>query len=464
MASITAPTYDPVSTATALADQTILPRQQILQRQSAAATATERGLTDLGSALSAFQSSLSALTSSDKTLFAQSATFSDKDAASATAGARAAAGSYSFFVARVATASQVSLSGLSDDAAVTGVLKIDLGGANALSIDMSAADADKNGILTTRELAAAINGDVKNTGLISASIITTGGSAELVLSARNTGANSAITLDTSGINGGSSLAAANADPARVRILSAAQDAEIRVGSESGTPIIQASNTFTNIDGVKMTFTKAQAAGAAPLTLMVGPDTSATIANVQGFVDAYNKLKTVLSRLTASGDPSKGVTAGAFAQDSSIRALSERLVNVLRPSAGGDTLASYGILATKDGTLELRADRLVRQLTVKPTGLDTLIGSASAASTSGIAGTLDSYIKTWTNATDGLIKERKEAGATQQKGIEERLAYLEDQHEAAYQRYLRQFTDLQNLQSAMTSNLSMFDALFGNDKD
>jgi flagellar hook-associated protein 2 len=37
------------------------------------------------------------------------------------------------------------------------------------------------------------------------------------------------------------------------------------------------------------------------------------------------------------------------------------------------------------------------------------------------------------------------------------------YNSAYARYLKQYTDLQALQSTMNSNLSMFDALFGNDK-
>jgi flagellar hook-associated protein 2 len=136
---------------------------------------------------------------------------------------------------------------------------------------------------------------------------------------------------------------------------------------------------------------------------------------------------------------------------------------MRPS-GSDSLAAYGIIATKDGTLELRADRLQRQLALKPTGLDTLIGSAASASPSGIAGSLDTFVKSWNNAVDGQIMKRKKATSDQQRTLTDRQASLDKQHEAAYNRYLRQFTALQTMQSAMNSNLSMFDAMFGKDKD
>jgi len=459
--AITSPTYDPIPTATNLADKYVAPRQQILTAQLAAATAAERGLTEMNSALLGFQTSLAALTGANKTVFAQSAVFGDTTIGSATASSKAAAGTYAFFVKQIATASQVTFTGLTDSTGVAGKLKLNMGGALAFDVDMAAANTD-GGALTTRELAAAINGAAGNAGKVTASIVTTGGTAELVLTAKNTGLNSAITLDTSGITGTSSLVDANADPARRRVLVEARDAEIRVGAENGTAITQASNTFTAVDGVSMTFTKAHAAGAAPVTLTVSADTTATTANVQAFVDAFNKLKTALNKLTDSGDAAKGVAGGAFASDSGVRALNDRLTALLRP-VGGESLAAYGIISTRTGTLELDAKRLTSQLAVNPTGLDALIGAPSSSAPTGIAGTLDNYLKTWSSGVDGQIKQRREQTTTQQSRLSDRQASLDGQHEAAYQRYLRQFTQLQTMQSVMNNNVSLFDALFGNDK-
>ena len=460
--AITAPAYDPTSTAAALAEKYTAPRQQILDAQSKTATATERGLADLTSALSTFQTSLASLASVGKTVFAQSATFGDTSIGSATASPTAAAGSYSFFVKQLATASQVSYTGLTDSTGVGGKLQIFMGGKPAFDIDMTAANTD-GGALSTRELAAAINGAAGNAGKLTASIVTTGTTSELVLTAKDTGAASAITLVTTGITGTSSLAAANLDAARRRTLVTAQDAEIRVGSETGTAITQATNTFTNIDGVKMTFTKAQASGAAPVTLTVAPDNAGTTSNVQAFVDAFNKLKTALNKLTDSGDPSKGAAGGIFAHDAGVRTLNNRLTALMRPS-GADSLASYGIIATREGTLELRSDRLLAQLARKPNGLDGLLGSASKTAPTGIAGSLESYLNTWSSSVDGQIKDRKDATSKLQSTLVERQAKLDQQYDSAYGRYLLQFTQLQTMQSSMNTNLTLFDALFGNDKN
>ncbi|QOY95581.1 flagellar filament capping protein FliD [Massilia sp. UMI-21] len=461
--AITAPTYDPINTANSLADKYVMARQQILNTQGAEAKGTLKGLNELNSAILAFQSSLLSVTGIGKSMYAQAATFNDTAFGSATASATAAAGTYSFFVKQLASASQVSYAGLADSNS-TGTLAVNMGGSLAFDVDLDAADTDANGSLSPRELAAAINGASGNTSLVTASIVTTGTTSELVLTAKNTGANTAITIDTSAVGGSASIAAANADPARVRTLVAAQDAEIRIGSENGTAITNTTNTFTNIDGVKMSFTKAHQTGDTPLTITVGADSAGTTANVQAFVDAYNKLKLMLNKLTDAGDPSTGAAAGAFAHDGGIRALNDRLVTLLRPTTTGDTLASFGIIATRDGSLEVRADRLRSQLALKPTGLDAIIGSASSSSPTGIAGALDTFLKGWSSSADGQIKKRKEAATDKQELLADRQAFLDQQHEAAYNRYLKQFTALASMQGVMNNNVSMFDALFGNDKD
>lgn len=466
MAAITAPTYDPVNTANSLADKYVMARQQILDAQSKDAAATLKGLNELNSAILAFQSSLTTLAGLGKSMYAQAATFSDTSFGSATASPTAAGGTYSFFVKQLATAGQVSYTGLTETKS-NGTLGIKMGGAPAFNVDLNAADTDGNGKLSTRELAAAINGASGNSSLVTASIVTTGTTSELVLTAKNTGAATAITIDTSLVTGPASIKEANEAPVldgRVRTLAVARDAEVRIGSENGTSIFQPTNTFTNIDGVSMTFTKAHAPGATPLTITVGTDSTGTTANVQAFVDAYNKLKTVLNKLTDSGDPSTAAAGGAFAHDGGIRSLNDRLVSLLRPTTTGDTLAAFGIIAKKDGTLELRGDRLARQLALKPTGLDTIIGTASASNPTGIAGALDTFLKGWSSSADGQIKKRKEATTDKQELLADRQAFLDKQHEAAYNRYLKQFTALASMQGVMTNNVSMFDALFGNNKD
>ena len=450
--------YDPASTAQALAENFTSGRQALLTRQGAAATATEKGLATLGSALSTFQGSLAALTGLNKTISANSAVFSDTTVASASATPAAAAGSYSFFVQQLASAHRVSYSGMQD---------IVMGGqADTLTISASPApftiDLAANTTYTVRDLAAAINGAAGNTS-VSASVVTGTDSlgnafSELVLTSKLTGAANTIALTSGGVHAG--LASSLAAP---KELAPARDAIVLIGSEQGTPTYSASNTFSVIEGVTMTLSKAQAAGSAPVTLTVGTDASKTTANAQAFVDAYNKLKSAVDGLVSPGDPSAGGAPGAFSGDSGVRALRDRLVSVLR-GAGATSLAGFGIIANREGTLTLDNTRLTKALAANPTGLDTLIGSSAGTAPSGIAGQLDSYLKLWTNSANGQISSRKEAIGRLQTNLADRQITLDKQYDSAYGRYLVQFTQLQSVQNSMSYNTSLFDALFSSNKD
>ena len=480
MSSITAPAYDPTSTATALAQKSTAAAQQILTNQTNTASATAKALASLSSAISAFQASLSSLTGIGKTMLAQSATLSDSTIGTATAKSTAAAGSYSLFVDRLATASQVSYAPV-DGAAVEGTLKITLAPPTppvldatgtpitpqpapapsspttaTITVGLSAADTDGDGSLSVREVAAAINNAPENAGKVSAGVVTVNSVPQLVLTSKNTGAANTIWVDSFADPNGTAPAYSLGTRTEV---TTAQDAQIHFG---GMAITEPSNTFTNIDGVSMTFTRAQSVGEKPFTLTVGKDTNGTVSNVQAFVDAYNTLKTAIDDLAAPGDPANGQTAGAFSHDAGIKALQSRLVSMVRP-AGSTSLASYGIIAARDGTLTLDSTRLNKQLSVNPTGLDALIGSASSSSPSGVAGSLNTYLNLWSNSATGQLKQRTDATTKLQSTLTQRQSDIDAQYDSAYSRYLKQFTELQALQSTMNSNVSMFYALFSSDK-
>jgi flagellar hook-associated protein 2 len=462
--SITAPTYDPTSTAKALADKYVEGAQTQLTNQTKTAGDTAKALSTLGAAISSFQTSLASLAGIGKSLVAQSATLSDTTVGTATASATAATGSYSLFVKQVATSSQVSYNSLADGAQLGGQLTINLAdegaGTNTANFIVkldAAADTDGNHTLSVREIAAAINGASGNAGKVSAGVVTVSGVPRLVLSAKNTGVANTVSVDGSlatepGLQTGFA--------ARTTVATA-QDAIVYLGDPADpttAKVQQASNTFTNIDGVAFTATHAQANGAAPITLTVASDDSGTTKNAQAFVDAYNKLKSALDGLLGSGDPKNNVAPGAFAHDSGVMALRTRIVDLLRP-AGVLSLASYGITASRDGTISLDSARLQKQLAVNPAGLDTLIGKASTTAPSGVAGSLNTYLNQWSNATTGQIHQRTDANAKLQSSLTQRQTDLDAKYDAAYQRYLKQYSALQSLQATMQQNSSLFTSLF-----
>ncbi|NBV17861.1 flagellar filament capping protein FliD [Janthinobacterium sp.] len=460
-------TYDPTASAQALTDKYTADLQARITAQTKAAAATTAGLANLKMALTTFSSSLLTMTTG-KTMLVQGATLSNTAVGTATASSTAAAGTYSVFVEKIATNNQISLGGLTGTpvpADGDGTLKIKLANNTDFTVDLSKANTDADtSTLSAKEIAAAINAEPKNNSRVTASVITIGGIAQLVLTSNVSGEEGALSLDTSAMAAGTLKDALDTTPKQ---LVTAQDAIMWVGGKPADPldtsnrVKQSSNTFSNIEGVKMTFTKAQASGDAPITLTVALDTAATTTNAQSFVTAYNKLKATLDALTDPGDPASSKAAGVFSTDSGVRVLRDQLVRTLRETATG-ALATFGITAQRNGTLALDATKLEAALKTNPGGLDKAIGSSTAGTSSGIAGKLDKFIQTWTT-TNGQLSQRETSAAKLQKSLDERQTKFEADYTAMYNRYKAQFTQLQSLQARMSQTTDMFDALFGSDK-
>jgi len=445
----------PASMAQSLATAYTQAAQDQLTTQTKNAQTTSTALTKLQSALSAFNTALTALSS--KSGVAQySAGFSDSSVGTATAAAGAQPGSYSFFVEQVATANQVSFADLpAVPVSFGGPIAIQLADGSSININLVAADQDGDGTISQAEIARAINLADDNQGKVTAMVMNVGNTTQLVLSAGSTGAGSAITVDTSGLPAGALKDALSAP----KQLVAAQDAVVWLGAQgTGTRIQQASNTVTAIPGVTMNFTHAQTTGSSPVTLTVASDSSGTASNVQSFVDAYNTLEKALDALTDYGDPANGVAAAAFASDSGVRSLRDRLATIVRQDFGGVRLMDFGVTADRNGQLSLDSTKLKTTLAAKPEALDQLFGKTGLTTSSGLLGTFSKYADTWINSTSGQIKTRQDSLQRQQKDLTAKQTTLDNRYNQAYQRYLKQFTALQNLQSQMSQTTSIFDNL------
>lgn len=470
MASVskaTNPTYDPIDTATNLANDYVSSRRKILTQKSNAATATATALGKLNSALTTFTGALSAM-SGKKSIVSNTATFSSTGFGTGTATAAAVPGTYSFFVQQVASANQVSVNlggtiGAPASFAAGGSLTVSQGNGTSFSVDL----ANGGNPLTPQQLAAAINAAPDNASQVTASVVTVNGQSQLVLTSAATGLNSAISVDASGA-ADANLRAALA-PNNAITLAPPRDALVYLGAPgAGTLLQQSSNVYNVIDGVTMTFTAAQPAGSAPLTLTVGNDNSATIANAQALVDAYNKMRSALDALTAPGNPDKNLPAAVFANDSGIQSLKDILAQTMRETVAladgtSQSLSNYGFRVERDGSMSLDATRLTAALKAKPNGLDGVIGSATKGSQSGVMGDLAKYIDKWTSSTNGQISARQASVSKQQSQLSDAQDKLDREFKSLYDRYLIKFTNLQNLQKSMETTTSMLDALFGDSK-
>jgi len=446
----------PASNASQLATLYTQNAQSLLTRQTKTAQSTSSALTKLQSSLQSFNTALTTL-SGKKSMQQSAATFSATTHGSATASASAQAGTYSVFVEQIATAHQIAFEDLpAVPVATGGPITVNLGNGGSFAVNLAAADQDSDGTLSQAEIARAINQASGNGGTVTAGVVTVGGKTQMVLSSTRTGLEGAITLDASALPASDLKTALSGS----RELAAAQDAVVWLGPQgTGIELRQASNTFTAIDGVSMTFTQAMAAGATPMTLTVAADESGTQGNVKAFVEAYNTLKKALDDLTSTGDADNGVSAAVFASDSGIRNLKNRLNSMIRQDFGGASLMSFGVSADRSGNLSVDNAKLKKAVDANPDGLDALFGKTSLTASSGMLGGLGSYLEGWLSSTNGQIKSRQDSMQRTQKALNNKQTRLDNQYDNYYERYLKQFSILESLQAQMSQSSSLMSSLF-----
>ena len=462
----TVATYDPVSTATALAENYVYARQTQLDTASSKAQTQVSALNSLKSALTTFTSALNTL-SGKGDVIAQTATVSNATEISATASSKAAAGSYSFHVTQLATAQQslfsVSELGLqpsqtTDEAGTTTVDKnlhqipepstvaLSVGNAGFVSVDLKDADADRDGKLSVTEIARAVNAAME--GKVTAAVMTdSNGEQKLLLNAVSTGAAGAFKVqNTSGTE------------VTGKPLVAAQDAEFRIGGVNGELVTSSNNSYSGIEGLSIEF---KAVSTQPVTVTVAKDEAQTKSNMQSFVDAYNTMVKAIDKLTAAGNAESGVAAGALSGDSSIRSLRNKLNSLLRSSVDGVSLTDFGISAQRDGTIALDGDRFAKKVAANPEALTTLLGQTNTLEykRSGVLGNLQTYVESWTKSTGGLLQSRQDSLQKQQLQFDKQQSSIDRMYEQAYQRYLTQFSVLAGLEDQMSSTTNMLSSMF-----
>lgn len=426
---------DPQSMATQLAGYDVQTLKAQLKAQQAKLTAQQNALKSLKTGLSDFRTALNNLNKTSSGMLKTTASMSVENIASAKTTSDARKGTYNLFVEQLASSHQVAFGSL-DDAAVskaTGSMNIEING-KSIAIDM-------DGVDSIAGMARAINGADANPG-VTASLVRSGGEVRLMLSSDNSGAQNTITLSGDVPD---SMTAAN-----TRTISAAKDSIAWLGDPaSGIQLVNSTNTLTGvIDGVTLELNQAQKVGDTPLRINVGVDTSETEAQVKAFLDAYNTLQGVLSKLTAAG--SSGSERGAFAGDASITGLRRELNEMLRSSLNNMDITQFGLSADKDGKLTLDSDKLKEKLTDDPGQLNAFFNGNN-----GLLRKMDKSLDRLLSVTSGDIKSREETNRRRENELTDRSDKINTRYDSAYNRYLQQFTRMQSVLQQMNNTANMF---------
>lgn len=290
----------------------------------------------------------------------RTAATSDATAATAVAGTAAVPGTYSVNVTSLARAAQVSSAGFADPNAAlkTGTLKVTVGSGAATTIAVGAQNNTLQGIADGINAGA---GDVRATVVVDSAT----SESKLLLTATKTGSANAITVDATGLTGGTGADLfAGGVPA---VVQAAADARVTLGSGPGALTIASPTNQVNsaIAGVTLNLLKEGQA----VTVTVSADTAATVSAVQDFVTSYNAVKTFIAEQTRfSADTG---TAGALIGNSDINNIADELASALSASVpgltgGANRLSAAGLSFDNAGKLVLDSNKLTAALN-DPTG-------------------------------------------------------------------------------------------------
>lgn len=429
---------DPQTLATQLAGYDIAAMQTALKKQTSSLTAQKAALTALRTAMNNFRTTLTGLNKTDSGMLQNVATTNVEGVATVTAGSRAQKGTYNLFVEQLASAHQIAFDDMTDESIKNAT------GSLTLTVNGKSMEIEMDGLESMSDLTKKINSNTdKDAPGVTASLIRTDGKVSLMLSSDESGEDNIVELDTSQMDGASAQKFAVSET-----ISEARNAKFRLGVSSKV-YESSSNTLDKlIDGVTIELTKAQKNGDEPLRISIGVDNTATKEQIQSFVDAFNTLKTELGKLTNSG--SDGKDRGAFAGDAGIASLERDLNNLLRQTFGEKNMTDYGITAGRDGNLSIDSTKLDKALQNDATGLNELFNGNN-----GLMKSMDKSLDKYLNISNGLLKGRQETLDRQQTEIDTKTDKIQARYDTSYNRYLKQFTQLQSIMTQMNNTMSMF---------
>lgn len=307
--------------------------------------------------------------------------------------------------------------------------------ADTITIDLSTA-------MTLSEIRTAINDDTANPGVTATIVNGDDGNQKLILTADESGEDSALTLSYGG-----AVNAASFDLQTLNDISgdfSLLDAEINI---DGYNITRSSNTISDvISGVTINLVSADA--GTTHTVGIDRDLDAVEEAVQGFADAFNTLRSSV----------KDLRGGQLEADSTLLSLERQVFNVLNTPASGGTysvLSEIGLTMQKDGTMSLSSS----DLRVALQNDFNAVAELFAADAEGFANRLSTMADTWLDS-DGLIEARTDGLQDRIDDLEDRQISIERNLAIIEQRYIERFSaldalvgQLQGTSQFLTSQLS-----------
>ncbi|WP_369975225.1 flagellar filament capping protein FliD [Xanthomonas bundabergensis] len=403
------------------------PQENRINADGTASSAQLSALSTIKGALSNLQTAMNAIAkSADKS--AVKATVADGAGYTASVTESATAGNYSVEVVKLAERQKLTSAAYASDAVVgDGTLTIGYGDK---SLNVTLAEGSK-----LSDVAAAINKAANGSG-VTASVVSADDGDHLVLNAVDSGTKGALTITSSGGNGGlSALTYSSGSSGGLTQTVAAADAVVRVDGFERT---SSSNAVADlVPGVTLNLTKA--AEGTKYNLSIANDSTSLKANLTAFVTAYNTANTLLKSSSAYDATNK--KASALTGDSMVRGLQQSLRRQVSDNVVD--LKAMGVTIDKDGVMSFDSAKFDSAIASDPASAKTMFGT-DGAFTAGMSTLLDSNLDT----TSGTITQRTASLNKHISDLTDQLSDLDKRMDTLTTQYTARFTAMDTIVAQM----------------
>ncbi len=389
-----------------------------LEARKSEANARLAAWRELNTKLITLEDRAAALVSS-LTYKAARATSSNPQVAVAAAAVGAVPGTYTLTVNRLASAHQLSTDTFVDkDAQVfgTGTLTLTVG---TTTTEVTVPEGQNS----LAGIASAINASGAG---VYAAVVQVDGGFRLLVTSRTSGAAGAVTVDTSGLVGGSATLSFPHE------VSPAQDAEVVLGTGAGAVTVHRPTNVVSdlLPGVTLAL-----AGSGSVTVTVEQDLEAVKKAVRDFVAAYNDLVDSLTQYGRYDPETK--QRGALQGDGTLQRIQAELPDaVLRTEVADQTLrrlSDLGVRVGRDGKLTLDESKLA----------DALQGRFDEArKVLEAAGTRLKEVADNLTKVDGPVWVAMDALNSRLRSYDQQIGRWEDRVERKREQLVRMFTELE----------------------
>ena len=354
----------------------------------------------------------------------------------------AEAGSYNIEVLQTALMQRTASSSFADRATPLNVISPATTG-TAFSLNLTVGGVDKGDISVDNPSPAGMVSAINGAKLgVTAQLINTGNGYNVVISGE-TGAAKAFTLTSKDSNG-----AAVADVSFTNNLQTATDASLKI---NGLTVSRSSNTVTDvIDGVTLDLF-ANTTGSARIDL--NRDTAGIKDSIKGLVSAYNDFEETLKIL---GDRKSEVEefGGALAGDSLLQSVRTQVRAMITDTSStpGTTIQAarnVGLSLDRNGKLTLDESKLDTALQNNFAEVSTMFTAGTnnksiySTAPGGLAGDAINKIEKMLLST-GIIETQTESATAKITKYKDELALLEERMEKLMNRYMSQFSIMENI--------------------